>query len=111
MTIQIYAPDVQVLTAAATVQGAAVPGLTKRVIVSASVCNTTAGVLALSAHLVPSGGAVAAGNCLISARPLAAGETYLCPELINQAVGPGGTVQALGNGLTFKYTAKDIVNG
>jgi hypothetical protein len=40
---------------------------------------------------------------------IAPGETYPCPELVNQGLNPGGSVQALGAGLTFKYTATDFI--
>jgi hypothetical protein len=110
MTIKSYVPDAATLTAAAAVQGAAVDTLTKRVITAAAFYNSTASAVAASAYLVPSGGAASGANCLV-ARSIAPGETYLCPELIGQGLGPGGTLQAAGNGLTFKYAAKDIING
>jgi hypothetical protein len=109
MAITPYIPDPQVLAVAAEVQGAAVPILTKRVIKAATITNPTAAPVSASVHLVPAGGAPGPGNILISARPIAAGESYPCPELITQGLGPGGTVQALGAGLTFKYTATDFV--
>jgi hypothetical protein len=109
MAITPYTPDPQLLTNAATQQGAAVPALTKRVIKSAALVNTTAAPIPATVYLVPAGVAVGAANTLISARPIAAGETYPCPELVSQGLGPGGTVQALGPGLTFKYTATDFV--
>lgn len=72
---------------------------------SASVTNTTGGVVALTVYRVPSGGSVGAGPTLISARNIAVGETYNCPELINKALQAGDTLQALGNGLSFDVTA------
>jgi hypothetical protein len=50
-------------------------------------------------------------KCLISARTIAPGETYFARSSSIKGSTPGGTVQALGAGLTFKYTAKDIING
>lgn len=111
MTIKTYVHEGAVLGAAATVQGAAVGVLTARVITSAALVNTTAGAVPASVFLVPSGQAPDATHTLISGRVLAPGETYLCPELINKGLNAGGTVQALGAGLTFLYTAKDIING
>ena len=46
---------------------------------------------------------------MVSARAIAAGESYPCPELINQGIDAGGFVAASGVGLTFKYTATDFV--
>lgn len=111
MAIQNYVHEGAVLAAVAGIQGAAVPDLSKRVITAAALVNTTAAAVAASVYLVPSGGAPGAANCLISARAIAPGETYFCPELINQGLLAGGTVQASGNGLTFRYAGRDIING
>lgn len=109
MAIQNYTPDAAVLTAAATVQGAAVPALTKRIIRAATVTNTTGATVQFTAYIVPSGGVAGTANALISARSIAPGESYCCNELISQGVNEGGTLQALGNGLTFKHTAIDFI--
>ena len=108
MTIQNYVHDGATLGAAAALQGTAVPALTKRIIRAAVICNSTAAPIAASAWLVPSGGAADATNVMISARTIAAGESYPCPELVNQGMNAGGGVYGLGAGLTFKYTATDI---
>lgn len=111
MPIQIYVHDGGVLTNAATVQGVAVPALTKRVITAAALTNTTNAAVAASVYLVISGDGPNSSNTLISGRVVAPGETYLCPELINQGLNAGGTVRAFGEGLSFKYSAKDVING
>jgi hypothetical protein len=109
MAVSPYTPPAALLTATADIQGAAVPASTKRIIKSATVTNTTAAPIPLSAYLVPSAAAAAAANCMISARAIAAGESYPCFELIGQGLDAGGFLAALGAGLTFKYTAVDIV--
>ena len=111
MTISAYIFDGGALTGSAVTQGTVVGTLTKRVIKAASLCNTTGSPIAATVYLVPSGGTAASTNTYISARAIAAGETYPCPELIGQGLNAAGFVQALGNGLTFKYSAIDIVNG
>jgi hypothetical protein len=108
MTIQNYIHDGSALGAAAAVQGVAVPDLTKRVINAATLCNSTAAPIAASVWLVPAGGSPDATNIMISARTISPGESYPCPELIRQGVNKGGSVQASGNGLTFKYSATDF---
>jgi hypothetical protein len=108
MTIQNYVYDGGILGAAAAIQGTVVPNLTKRILRAAVICNSTAAPVAASAWLVPSGGAADATNIMISARTVAAGESYPCPELVNQGLNAGGGVYGLGAGLTFKYTATDI---
>lgn len=109
MTVKPYTTDPATLAAAAAIQGEAVPDLTTRVIKSATVINPGAVPVQAFVYLVPKAGAAGPGNALIWARSIAAGESYPCPELINQALKGGGTVQALGAGLTFKYTATDFV--
>lgn len=111
MAIQNYVHEGTVLAAAAAIIGGAVGANTKRVITAAAFVNTTAGAVPVSAYLVASGANPDATSCLVSARTLAPGETYFCPELINQGMNAGGTVQALGNGVTFRYAARDIING
>lgn len=108
MTIQNYVHDGSTLAAAAAVQGAAVPALTKRIIRAATLCNSSGAPVAASVYLVPSGGNPDATNVMISARTISPNESYACPELVNQGLNAGGSVQALGAGLTFKYSATDI---
>jgi hypothetical protein len=106
MAVTPYIFDGAALTAAAAQQGDAVPNLTKRVIKSASLVNTTAAPISATVNLVTADNTVITH---ISARPIAAGESYPCHELINKGLNPGGFVQALGAGLTFMYTATDFV--
>lgn len=108
MTVSSYTFDGAVLAGAIAKQGTDVPALTQRVITACTFTNTTGAPIAATLNLAPVGG-VAGGNTVISARPIAAGETYNCPEAINQSIGPGGAVWALGVGLSFKYSAKDII--
>lgn len=68
---------------------------------SASVTNTTAGVVALTLYRVPSGGAAGATNTVVSARSIAVNETYNCPELVNKVLHAGDTIQALGLNLSL----------
>ena len=109
MAVTPYIFDGGALTASAVLQGEAVPASTRRVIKAATICNTTGAPITATVHLVKSGGTPDATNTYISARAIAAGESYTCPELVNQGLSAGGAVYALGNGLTFKYTAVDFV--
>lgn len=109
MSVSNYIHDGSVLTAAATTQGTVVPPMAKRIIRAATICNSTAAAIAATVYLVPDGINADATNTLISARPIAPGESYPCPELVNQGLNAGGAVKALGAGLTFKYTATDII--
>lgn len=106
MAITPYVFEGAVLAAAAAPQGTVVPGLTTRIIKSASLVNTTGAPVPGTVNLVKADGTVITH---ISARPIAAGESYPCPELISKGMNQGGYVQALGLGLTFMYTATDFV--
>lgn len=111
MTTTIYNFDGVVLAGAAAAQGMAVPALTRRIIRSATLTNTTGAPISATLYLVPSGGAANAATTVLSGRPIAAGETYNCPQLVNAGLNEGGSVYALGVGLSFRFTATDITNG
>jgi hypothetical protein len=106
MSVTPYIYDGGTLTAAATQQGTKVPNLTKRVIKSASLVNTSGAPISGTVNIVTADNTVIPH---IFARPIAAGETYPCFELIGKGVNAGGAVQALGLGLVFMYTATDFV--
>lgn len=67
---------------------------------NATVTNPTGGAVTVTLYIVPSGGSAAASNEKIAARSVAAGETYLCPELIGANVAVGGTIQAVASANT-----------
>src|SRR5437867_2072369 len=75
---------------AVTTQGDVIPANTKRKITGAAVCNSTAVAKTFTAYLVPSGGTAGATNVYISARTIAPGETYMCPELVGRGQNAGG---------------------
>lgn len=109
MTTFVYIADGAILTASASTQGNTVNSLTRRIIKSASLTNTTASPVACSVYLIPSGGTAGAANTFIVLRAIASGETYNCPELIGKGLNAGGFVQALGAGVSFAYSASDVV--
>lgn len=96
-----------------TTQGEIVPANTKRKITAAAVCNSTAVAKLFTVYLVPNGGAAGPTNTYISARTIAPGETYLCPELVGRGQNAGDTIQTIADvtGLTFKFEAFNITNG
>ena len=57
--------------------------------------NTTGAAATATVHLVPSGGSAGVTNCILSARSIAAGESYPVPGAIAQWLDIGGTIQAL----------------
>ena len=94
---QLVAPTV--LPNADATLGTVVPVGTFWKIGRAVFCNTTAGVVTLTVGIT-TGGALAAGTTLISARGLAPGETYVSPELAGQVLPPGSAIRAYSNTAT-----------
>lgn len=94
-----------VLLSGAAVTYYTAPALTRARITNATVTNDTAAAVALTVHVVPQGGAASSANKKISARTVAVGETYSCPELINRILEPGDFLQALGSGLALDVSA------
>lgn len=89
---QIVSP-VQLTTAAATYY--TVPANTITTISAATLTNTTGGAVTATVHLVPSGGSATAANMILSARTIAAGESYNISSAIGQSLPTGATIQAL----------------
>jgi hypothetical protein len=102
------------LVAGSVLTGSAVtyytaPTATRAIPRSAQLVNTTASAVSCTVYVVPSGGTAGAANTVISGKSIAAGETYNCPELVNQVLEPGSTLQALGNGVTLAVSGVEIV--
>jgi hypothetical protein len=87
------------LTTAAAVYYTA-PANTKSLIKKLTFTNTTTGALTVTVYLVPNGGTPGATNILISAQPIAAGETWECFAAEGQVLQVGGTLQALASAAT-----------
>lgn len=83
--------------------------LTKAVVRAASFCNPTGGAVSLTVTLIPRTAGTA--RTLVSARSLAAGETYLCPELINQVIEAGGSIRGSGLDIQVSISGTQVVNG
>ena len=107
VTPKVLVPGVQLTAAAATYYTA--PTGKIATIKSASVTNTTAGVVALTFYRVQNAGVASATNTIISARNVAVGETYNCPGLINKVLAAGDTIQALGLNLSLDVSGAETV--
>ena len=57
--------------------------------------NTTGAAVAFTINLVPSGSVAAAGNVIVSAQSIAAGSSYLCPEITGHILNAGDFVSTL----------------
>jgi hypothetical protein len=106
MAITTYIFDGTTLTATLDQQGTTVPANTVRIIKSATLVNTTGAPVLCTVSFVD---AAAAVHPKISARAIAAGESYNCPELIGKGLNAAGVIKASGLGVAFDYTATDIV--
>jgi hypothetical protein len=80
--------------AAQTTQYAA-PVAGKTIIDKFTATNTTLGPVTFSINLVPALGAPAVSNRILSLRSIAAGETYICPEVVGHIVEAGGEISTL----------------
>ena len=73
--------------------------------------NTTGVAATLSVNLVPSGGAAGASNLIVSAKSLAAGETYTFPEITQHYLNAGGFVSTLGgtnNAISIRISGRAV---
>lgn len=83
----------------------------KAIIDKCTVTNTTAGAVAFSVNLVASGGTAGTDNRVLSVKSIAAGETYLCPEVVGQTLESGGFISTLAGAatsLTISASGREI---
>ena len=57
--------------------------------------NTDAGAITVTVYIIASGGTASADETIISAKSIAAGDCYTCPELVGKTIPSGSFVQAL----------------
>lgn len=77
-----------------------------------TVTNTTGSADTITLYLVVQDGTAGASNTITSAKSIAAGETWNCPDLIGQILQSGGTIQAKAGtsstALTFSVAGAQI---
>lgn len=95
---QVFIAGSQVAATATTYYTA--PANTKAIIHSMSATNTTANAVTLTVHRIATGATETASNMVISARTLAPGETYRCPEMVGKVLLATGTIRALASSAT-----------
>lgn len=87
------------------------PASTRTIIDKMTATNTTAGAVTLSVNLVASGGAAAAGNLIVSAQSIAAGTSYLLPEVVGHILNPGDFVSTLAGAaasITIRISGREV---
>jgi len=83
----------------------------RTVIDKCTVTNTSAGAIALTLDIVDSGGSAGVTERIISAKSIAAGETYRCPEMVGQVLESGDSIQGLASDvlcLTIRVSGREI---
>jgi len=83
----------------------------KTIIDKFTATNTTAGNVTISVNLVISGGTAGVSNLIVDVRSLAPDETYTFPELVGQALEPGGfisTIASAATSLTIRANGREI---
>jgi hypothetical protein len=108
VTVKVLVPPKQ-LEATQTTQYTATNA--KAIIDKATVTNTDTVNRTFSVNLVTSGGSAGNANLVIDDRTVVSGETYLCQELVGQALESGGfisTVASAATALTLRVSGREI---
>ena len=73
--------------------------------------NTTASAVTLTLNIIPQGGSAQTSNIVMSARSIAPGETYLCPEVVGLTVDSNGfisTIASSASALTIFASGREV---
>jgi hypothetical protein len=83
----------------------------KAIIDKFTITNTSAANVTISVNLVTVSGSPSAANLIMDTRAIAPDETYTCPELVGQALEPGGfisTIASAATSLTIRASGREI---
>ena len=108
VTVKVLVPPKQ-MEATQTTQYTATNA--KAIIDKATVTNTDTVNRTFSVNLVTSGGSAGNANLVIDERTVVPGETYLCQELVGQALESGGfisTIASAATALTIRVSGREI---
>lgn len=108
VTVKVLVPPLQ-LQATQTTQYTA--NNCKTIIDKATITNTDTVNRTVSVNLVTVSGSAGNSNLVIDDKTIVPGETYLCPELVGQALEPGGfisTIASAATALTFRVSGREI---
>lgn len=109
VAVRILVQPVQLAVGATTQY--TVPTGTRTIIDKATVTNTDTSNRTFSVNLVTSGGSPSNANLIVDARAVVPDETYLCPELIGQVLGPGdfiSTTASAATALTLRISGREV---
>ena len=108
VTVRVLVPPKQ-MEAVQTTQYTATS--VKAIIDKATVTNTDTVNRTFSVNLVTSGGSAGNANLVIDDRTVVPGETYLCQELVGQAMESGSfisTIASAATSLTLRVSGREI---
>lgn len=77
------------------------PAATRMLLDKFTGTNTTGALQTITVKIVPSGGAVGAGNVITSVKGIQPNETYNFPELVGQVLQPGDFISTLTSALAI----------
>lgn len=83
----------------------------KTMIDKVTITNTTAAAVTFSCNLVSKGGTVADSNAVIKTKPVAAGDTYVCPELVGHVLEAGDAISMIASAatsLTIRASGREV---
>ena len=81
------------------------------IIDACTLVNTTAGAITVTLDIVDTSGSAGATERIISARSIAAGESYRCPEMVGHILNPGDTIQGLASSaasITIRCSGREV---
>lgn len=87
------------------------PANTRTIIDKMTATNTTGAAVTLTTKLVPSGGTAGPSNTVMSAQSIAAGATYLCPEVAGHTLNPGDFLSTLAGAaasITIRVSGREV---
>jgi len=108
VTVKVLVPPLQMQNSQTTQYTATAA---KAIIDKATVTNTDTVNRTFSVNLVTSGGSAGNSTLVIDDRTVVPGETYLCPELVGQALESGGfisTIASAATALTLRVSGREI---
>src|SRR5262245_633513 len=87
------------------------PASTRTIIDKFTGTNTTAAAQTITVKLIPSGGAAAASNTIVSVKSVAPGECYTFPELVGHVLNPGDFISTLASAaaaITIRASGREV---
>jgi hypothetical protein len=87
------------------------PSGTRTIIDKMTATNVTGVAATLSVNLVASAGAAAASNLVLPAQSIAAGTSYLCPEVVGHILNPAdfiSTIASAVSAITIRISGREV---